>query len=438
MKKPNAAGLMGLILVLFLHTSGHAASPKPSPQRVVLENGLTLILEQDDSSAITFLQILIRGGKRVETADMEGLTYLTTRLTLEIPDQTSLQQIMNQATSMRMDSRFDFSFINIGCLTENLEDTLKLITKIMFDPLFSGPRINGRKEQMAGYRQLEEDDAPRSAHNAARELFFLQTPYAGSIYGTDASLKNIKGRDIKSFFQKAFTGGNMIIAGSSDLSTKELESLLRRFFERLPSGDALTLSEVKPTVPPEKTLFIAKDAEQSLVEIAFPLPPLSRENFCTTALLEDYLGQGVASRLWPLRSREKLAYTVASRATQLEAGGLLEAFLETENEKKDRALSALRENLESLYREGMTAEDLDMTKRHTRTSFLRENEPKENRTFNYAAFEASGLGCGFVGDFPQEIESITLEEMNAAIRKIMDPEKAVTIVVGAETVTPFR
>lgn len=423
----------------FLFLASHLnASDDSSLRRVVLENGMTLVLEQDTSSAITFIQILIRGGKRAETEDMEGISYLTTRLSLEIPDQTSLQQIMNQATNMRMDGRFDFSFIDIGCLTENLEDTLKLITRIMFDPLISGPRISGRKEQMGSYRRTEEDDAPQRAHQAARELFFRGTPYAGSIYGTEDTRKNIKAKDIRSFFEKSFTGNNMILAGSSDLKTEELESVLRRFFEVLPPGDILTLSAVEAIPPSEHSVFIAKKAEQSLVEIAFPLPPLSRKSFCLTALLEDYLGQGVASRLWPLRSREKLAYTVASRALQLEAGGLLEAYLETENDKRDRALSALRENLESLHREGMTAEDLLMTKRHTRASFLRENEAKENRTFNLAAFESSGLGYDFVHDFIEGIESITLEEINAAIKEILDPANAVEIVVGAETVTPSR
>ena len=438
MKKSTFTGLMGLILLLLLGRSLGAADTDSSPRRVLLDNGLTLILEQDDSAAITFLQILIRGGKRIESEELEGLAYLTTRLTLEIPDQTSLQQIMDQATSMRMDCRSDFSFINIGCLTANLEDTLKLITNLIFDPLISGPRISGRKEQMTGYRRLEEDDAPRCAHNTARRLLFPGTPYAGSIYGSEESLKRIKAKDIKSFFSNTFTGGNMIIAGSSDLSTGDLESLLRSYFERTPPGDALKLSEVNAASPKEKYHFIVKDAEQALVEIAFPLTPLSRENFCRTALLEDYLGQGVASRLWPLRSREKLAYNVASRATQMEAGGLLEAFLETENEKRERALEALKRILESLYQEGMTAEDLDMTKRHTKATYLRENEPRENRTFNYAAFEASGLGYDFISGFLEGIKAVSLDEMNLAIREIMNPEKAVTIVIGAETVTPSR
>ena len=60
---------------------------KNRPEKKNMSNGLTLIYQNDASSATTVLQILIRGGKGAEPESQDGLAYLTTRLALEIPDR---------------------------------------------------------------------------------------------------------------------------------------------------------------------------------------------------------------------------------------------------------------------------------------------------------------------------------------------------------------
>jgi len=54
------------------------------PEEEFLSNGLKLIYQKDTSSAITVFQILIKGGKAVESEEKSGLAYLTIRLALEI------------------------------------------------------------------------------------------------------------------------------------------------------------------------------------------------------------------------------------------------------------------------------------------------------------------------------------------------------------------
>ncbi|GAG37271.1 unnamed protein product, partial [marine sediment metagenome] len=132
---------------------------KIPPKQLSLENGLTYIYQKDVSSAVTVVQVLIRAGKRDEPKGKEGLAYLTTRLAIAIPDQRKVQDLMDQATRLTMDSKSDYSFINISCLSENLDDSLETMTKIMRDPLFSGLKIDGIKKQMNRRRESAEDDS---------------------------------------------------------------------------------------------------------------------------------------------------------------------------------------------------------------------------------------------------------------------------------------
>jgi len=412
-----------------------ASLMKNPPGKKVLNNGLTLICQKDTSSAITVLQILIKGGKGAEPEGKEGLAYLTTRLALEIPDQRKAQKMMRQASRIYSMGKADYSLINIMSLSENLEETLKIITKIMLKPLFSGMRIDLIKKQMLYQRKTQEDDSINVGHNLLLEKLFASTRYGGSVLGSEESLKAIKKKNIKAFYKNYFTAGNMIVAVISDLEEEVLNEILNKYFTKFPSGKPPESKKNAASLPEEKNIFREKDTKQFFISFAFSLPQITSKNFTLAFLVENLLGKGVGSRLWALRSVEKLAYNVNSRATQMKDGGMLEAYLETDKEKKDVALEALKKVLNELYENGITEEELEVTKINSKASFLRNNETKETRTSNLASFEALGLGCEFLSRFFREIETISLEEINAYIKDILNPEKGVEVVVGPKEET---
>lgn len=405
---------------------------KNLPQKKNLDNGLRLIYQKDKSSAISVLYILIRGGKKAELDGKRGLSYLTTRLAVEIPDKGKIQALMNQASQVTMGTKGDYSLIKIACLSESLEETLKIIAKIMANPLFSGLRLRAIKEQMLNRKKTEEDDPLYMVYNAYLETLLADKGYGGSVFGNEESLKKIKKKDIVNFYKNNFRGGNMIVAASSDLEEETFFKICTPYLEKFPSG---TWPQPKPEPLPkkkEKKIFIEKETKQSAVSLGFPLPKLTARNFVLAFMLENLLGKGPGSKLWPLRSTQKLAYNVNCRTTQMKEGGLLEAYLETNHAQKEAAIKALKKVLNKLFEEGITEEELEVTKIQSRASFLRNNETKETRTLNLASFELLGLGCEFLNNFFSETNDITIEEMNTYIKDVLNPAKAVEVIVGPE------
>lgn len=184
------------------------------------------------------------------------------------------------------------------------------------------------------------------------------------------------------------------------------------------------------TIPEERQVFIEKDTKQFFISLGFPLPKITRKNFALASIVENLLGKGVGSRLWDLRYIEKLAYNVNAQATLMKDGGMLEAYLETDKEKKEVALEALKKVLSRLFEKGITEEELEVTKINAKASFLRENETKIIRAGNLVSFEALGLGYEFLSGFFLEIDAIGLDEINTYIKDILNPEKEVEVVIG--------
>ena len=423
-KRRVAVILGGLVLMTVLGGRGWAA------QKRVLDNGLTVILEREESSATTTLQILIKGGKRAESSAKRGLAFLTTRLSIEIPDSGKAQELISLATRFSITSQGDNSLITMECLSANLEPSLKVLSKIFLDPLLSGIRIDAVKKHMEHQGRIEEDDSVRLGHLAGLRAYFADSGYGGSTYGDRASLEAIKNKDVSEFYKVYFVGSNMIMSFASDLPEDTLLDFVGRYFARVPLGNPVALDPVAASEPGEKMVHIERDTKQAFVSRAYRLPNISRRNFALASLLENLLGKGQGSRLWPLRAEKKLAYNVNCRSTQMQEGGLIEAYLETDTAKTEVAREALRAVLDELFRNGTTEEELLYTKNAAKADFIRDNETKARRAGMLAFFETSGLGLEFFGDLSLEIDALTLQEVNSCIREILAPEKALEVVVG--------
>jgi predicted Zn-dependent peptidase len=428
--------LTPLLLITALAVSAQQENTAPTsawklpPKMLTLENGLSYIYQKDVSSGVTVVQVLIKGGQRDEPKGKEGLAYLTTRLAITIPDQKKVQDLMDQATRLTMDCKSDYSFINISCLSENLEDSLETTTKIMQDPLFSGLKIDGVKKQMNRRRESVEDDSIQMAHEALFSIFFKDTPYGSSMFGTEDSVDAIKKKDIENFYKSHFIADNMVVVVTSDLEEKEIAELMDKYFKKFPKGTPSEPSPFKINPPAEKSHSLERDTEQTYAGYAFPLPGISARNLILGYMLENLLGKGFNSRLWPLRQKEKLAYMVNSRANQMREAGFIEAYLETENTKKEMAVDALSRVLIELYEEGVSAEELLVTKTNSKANFLRNNETKNIRSITIAYLAALGIGHDFINKYFSEIDAVSLEDFNAYIKNVLDPEKRIHITVG--------
>lgn len=408
---------------------------KNFPKKKILDNGITLVYQKDNSSATTVMNIVIKGGKRVVPPSKRGLAYLTSRLVIEIPDRSKVQALMTQASHVSMSSKADYSFIKVSCLSKVLEDTVKLMSKIITDPLFSGLRIKLIKDRMKHQMKTEEDNPLNVAHNAHLEILLVEKGYAGSVLGSEESQKNIKKDDIVRFYKNYYRGGNMIVAVSSDLEEEAIIGICTEFFEKFPSGVPPPTEKESLKNESEKKITIERDTKQSVVSLAYPLAEMSAKNFALAFMMDTLLGKGVGSKLWPLRSKEKLAYNVNSRANRMKDGGMMEAYLETDQEKQETALEELKKVLYEIFEEGITEEELKITKTQSKASFLRNNETKDTRTLNLAVFEALGLGFEYLEGFFKEVDAITLEEMNASIKDVLDPEKVTEVIVGPKSET---
>jgi zinc protease len=402
----------------------------PRPERIVLATGQECLFQRDSASSITVVEIFVPGGRNAVPPGKDGLAYLATRIALEIPDFTVAQDIMAQATRMSLAVLEDCSVISIECLSDNLEPALRVASEIVQKPLITGLRIDNIKRTMDLFAKAEGDDAADTGHAAALSAFFQGRGYGSSNYGTEASRKAIEKKDVTGFFNRQFTRNGISYSVCSDLDRGRVQALLEKYFAGFPSGDAPSPPPPSAAVPSDRRVNIERDFKQSYVARAYLLPAASGSAFAKGSLLEVLLGVGPGSRLWGLRATERLAYNVGTRTTWARGNGLLEAYLETENAKTGRAVAALDAVLASLLEKGVTADELRLTKSLARGHLLRSFEAKKPRAEKAGLWRLLGLGVDGLPAALEAIEAVTVQDLNAFIVEVLDPDRSLLVVVG--------
>jgi zinc protease len=424
---------VGILAALVQAAAREVAASSPwreKPERFVLATGMDCVFHRDASSAVTIIQLFIAGGKSAVPEAKDGLAYLASRLALEIPDESIVRDIMGQATRMKVSVLEDCSVISLECLSENLEDMLRVASGIIQDPLLSGLRIDRSKKIAALEGQALMDDAVESGHAAALGAFFAGRGRGGALYGTGETLQAVDKKDITTFYKSRFTRSGIFFSVCTDIDADRIRKLLEKYFAGFPAGEPGLPPSAPPSLPADKRIVLVRDTQQTYVGRAYLLPSAGGADFARGFLLEVLLGSGPGSRLWDLRSTGGLAYSVGARSTWTRSGGILEAYLETDNAKRDRAVGALNAVLEVLHDKGVSEDELAMTKAMAKSGFLRANEAKAARARTMGLFETLGLGVEYLSGIFRAIEAVSVGELNDFIDKVLDPAQAVGIAVG--------
>lgn len=406
--------------------------------RIPLAGGLTLIYEKDASSPLTSLSLAVRGGQRAEPEGKAGLAFLTTRLLLEIPDSRSAQEIMLKSSAAGLAVQGDLCLITMESLSSHFEDTLRIMSGSLLDPLFSGIRIDNITRSLAHQGKIVEDDPVRLGHWAQVRAIFGDSAYGAPVLGTEESLKSLKGRLVSDLYKSRFRSGNVVLVVVSDLDEGKVRAAIEAAWKRFPQGAAEPLEPLKPFPEGSASKFLERDTKQTLVSYAFRLPGATPRSYALAALTETLLGKGPGSRLWPLRQEKGLAYNIEADVTPNKDAGLLEVYLETDEARKDTAAAALRDILEKSRAAEIGTDELGAVRTLTLAGLLRDNETKDRRCQNRAVWEGLDLGADFLERLPAEVEAISAGDLREYLGRVLDLEHASRVVVGPKDLEPEK
>jgi zinc protease len=125
-----------------------------------------------------------------------------------------------------------------------------------------------------------------------------------------------------------------------------------------------------------------------------------------------------------------MAYYVSSTLDANVAEGPLVIRAGVSPANVDRAIASIDKEVASLGRDGMTQKELDDSRRYLIGSIPRALETNAAIANFLQTGEFFGLGLDYDARLPDLLTAVTLDEANAAARRVLDPDRATVVIAG--------
>ncbi|MEQ1853302.1 MAG: insulinase family protein, partial [Chthoniobacteraceae bacterium] len=144
------------------------------------------------------------------------------------------------------------------------------------------------------------------------------------------------------------------------------------------------------------------------------------------------LGRGFTSRLvGNVRDREGLTYGIgAGLASDAFRGGAWFTKATFAPALLDRGLASTRREIASWWRDGVTAGELEYRKSAAAGQFTVALETTQGLAEQLLRCAERGFEVAWLDEFPAKVRALTLDQVNATLKKRLDPEKMVTVKAG--------
>jgi zinc protease len=316
-----------------------------------------------------------------------------------------------------------------------LPQAVALAARQLAEPAFSAS--HWRRDRPKWIAALKEADT-RPTTLAARA--FNGAVYGSHPYGaemTPASLLRIGVRDMAALHARALRPCNAKVSVVGAVTRLQADALVTQLLARLPAGGCPVLPAVPDVQPLQKAQEIRIPFASAQVHILLGQPGYPRSDPDHLALMVgNHIlgGGGFASRLTnEVREKRGLSYSVDSQFAPGLHAGAFTISLQTRPDQARAALDLARDVLARFVAEGPTEAELQAAKDNLIGGFALLLDGNLKLLDNVANIAWNGLALDYLETWTQQIERLTVADIHAAFARTLQPDRMVTVVLGAGT-----
>jgi zinc protease len=410
--------------------------------RAKLENGAVFLGKQTRTTPAVTIGLAMRAGSMCDPPDGVGATWLlsrvidrgtATRSALEIADELD-----NRGISLTIAVTRHIMSIVCTCLAEDFEPVFSLIAEMLTQPSLPEEEIAIRKrEVVTSIRQDDDNPAVRATESLMTLLYPDGHPYGRPTKGTIASVESLTRERLLQLHADRFAPSELSVVIVGDVEVNRARDLVERACGgwRKPKPAAIPLASPAQKINRQRLVIPMMNKAQTDIAYGFTTIRRADPAYEALRLMNNVLGQyALGGRLGDsIRERQGMAYYVSSAVDPnvIEGPLLIRAGVGPAN--VERAVASIDEELTQLVQEGLTAKEVDESRRYLIGSMPRALETNAGIATFLQAAEFFGLGTDYDVRTPELLRAVTLDEVNAVARRVIDPSRASLVIAG-----PYR
>ena len=419
--------------------------------RTTLPNGMVLIVQENHSSHTVAITGSVLAGSAFESANKYGLAGMTAEmLNRGTKSKTALQlalEMENIGADTSVSAGVESANIEGQCLSEDLSLTLGNIADKLQNPSFPVDQLDKLKsETISAIEQERQDTGGTGGAGAQAEIAFAEAlypeghPYWMPTLDESATAVNATTlSDISQFYSTYYRPDTTVMVVVGDVHVADVQRAVEKYFGswKAPSAPRPVLIIPNAASPAKagsvQVISIPDTSQTSLLWGYSSGLRRNSKNFYAAEIMDYILGGDTfGSRLGKvIRDENGLAYSVYSFIDAEHGAGPLEVFIGTNPSNARKALFELKSLVGQMVSGGVSSDEIRQAKEYLTGSYPLRLETNSGIAGQLLIAQDYDLGL----DYPQKradyYNSVTKNDVSAAIKSYLRPNKAVLIIAGA-------
>ncbi|PWK77089.1 putative Zn-dependent peptidase [Mucilaginibacter oryzae] len=406
--------------------------------RFTLDNGLRVIVHEDNTTPMAVLNILYDVGARDEDPEQTGFAHLFEHLmfggSVNIPVYDEpLQRVGGENNAFTSN---DITNYYITLPAANIETAFWLESDRMLSLAFSEKSLEvQRNVVIEEFKQRYLNQPYGDVWLKLRPLVYKQHPYRWATIGkTIKHIEDARIEDVKAFFKKHYNPQNAIMVVGGNVTTAQVKELAEKWFGDIPAGEKyLRNLPQEPAQTEARRETVTAKVPLNDVYIAFQMGARLDADYYAAEIVSDLLSRGNSSRLYKSLVKEKQVFSEvhAYITGSLDKGMFVLEGKPLEGVSIEQAEAALWEQIEKLKEEDVPADELTKVKNKTESTMIFAEMSLLDKAMNLAQYELLG-DAEMLNQETSKYLKVTAAEVKEQARKLFRKENSSTLIYLAE------
>jgi len=401
-----------------------------------LDNGLHVILHQDNTAPLVVTSVLYHVGAKNEEGERTGFAHFFEHLLFEGTENIErgdwFKIVSSNGGRNNAYTTDDFTYYYELFPSNNLELGLWMESERMLHPIINEVGVETQNEVVKEEKRLRYDNSPYGKWAfEVRKRMFEKHPYRHIPIGEMDHLDAATLDEFIAFNEKFYVPNNAVLVVAGDFEMEEAKKMIANYFSEIPRGEEIEVQtfEETPISEPITAEAFDKNIQVPALFTAYRIPKKTTRDSRVLDMISTYLSDGKSSKLYrELVDEKKMSLQVAAFNMSMEDYGL---YVILSLPVGSTELAAIRdeidEEVDKIQNELISEKDYQKLLNKFESDFVSSNSSVEGIANSLAEYYAIYGDTNLINSEIDIYRSISREEIRAAAKKYLNPNQRLTL-----------
>lgn len=406
-------------------------------KRVVLPNGMVVLVRRDSSVPIIAMRAVWRGGQRVESEREAGASALLSRLiTRGCRNRDAgafADRIDHLGGSIAGSSGRNSFGLAAEWLTSSWPEGFDITADCLVAPSLAAAEVENEKRILFEDQEAKADNPTQVAFRLFSEALYRDHPYHRDGLGTPASIRALGRVQLTKFYRSQYPVAKLTLSIVGDVDPDDAIARAQERFGTAPTRKPSKIKVIAPTFDhrpmSDRAVYCTLNRSQAHFVVGFPGATIDAADRFALEILIAILG-GHSGRLFvELRGKRGLVYRVSAHSVEGIDPGFVAIYTACSPEKLGAAIAQVQHELDHVRSNAVSSDELERAQSYLVGTHHIAMQRRSAVASALAYHEAYGLGWQTWRNYESAIRSVTIADICAAANRYLDPQREITATV---------